>query len=86
MVFGLNCLNVLNFLYHFHFFRSQTCTSEDLEVWKAALANKIYGIKVLTSKDYSLRDQIRRASVSIMSNILRLLNRRLCITYMLCLA
>ena len=46
---------------------------EDLEVWNAAraLTNKIYGITKdgVFSKDYSLRDQIRRASVSIMSNI-----------------
>lgn len=46
---------------------------EDLEVWKSAreLTNKIYGITKdgNFSKDYSLRDQIRRASVSIMSNI-----------------
>ena len=46
---------------------------EDLEVWKAAraLTNKIYGITkdVAFSKDFGLRDQIRRASVSIMSNI-----------------
>lgn len=46
---------------------------EDLEVWKVAreLTNKIYGLTKngAFSKDYSLRDQIRRASVSIMSNI-----------------
>lgn len=46
---------------------------EDLEVWKSAraLTNKIYGITRdnVFSKDYGLRDQIRRASVSIMSNI-----------------
>lgn len=46
---------------------------EDLEVWKTAraLTNKIYGITKndAFSKDYSLKDQIRRASVSIMSNI-----------------
>jgi len=46
---------------------------EDLEVWKTAreLTNRIY--KITTngsfSKDYGLRDQIRRAAVSIMSNI-----------------
>lgn len=46
---------------------------EDLEIWKSAraLTNKIY---IITgqggfSKDYGLRDQIRRASVSVMSNI-----------------
>ena len=46
---------------------------EDLEVWKSArvLANKIYEITRdnVFSKDYGLRDQIRRASVSVMSNI-----------------
>ncbi|UJS18804.1 MAG: four helix bundle protein [Candidatus Jettenia sp.] len=46
---------------------------EDLEIWKAArvLTNKIYGITKEGAfvKDYSLRDQIRRASVSIISNI-----------------
>ncbi|GAB63510.1 MAG: four helix bundle protein [Candidatus Jettenia sp.] len=46
---------------------------EDLEIWKAArvLTNKIYGITKEGAfvKDRSLRDQIRRASVSIMSNI-----------------
>lgn len=46
---------------------------EDLEVWKSArvLTNKIYEITRdnVFSKDYGLRDQIRRASVSIMSNI-----------------
>ena len=46
---------------------------EDLEIWKCAreLTNIIY---LLTnnstfSRDFGLRDQIRRASVSIMSNI-----------------
>ncbi|MCC7211552.1 MAG: four helix bundle protein [Candidatus Brocadia sp.] len=46
---------------------------EDLEVWKLArgLTNKIYKITSTGafSKDYGLRDQIRRASVSVMSNI-----------------
>lgn len=46
---------------------------EELEVWKAsrALASAIYGLTSdgLFSKDYGLRDQIRRASVSVMSNI-----------------
>jgi len=46
---------------------------EDLEVWKSAreLTNRIYKITTdgAFSKDYGLRDQIRRASVSIMSNI-----------------
>ena len=46
---------------------------EDLEVWKSAreLSNRIYTITKNGefSKDYGLRDQIRRAAVSIMSNI-----------------
>lgn len=46
---------------------------EDLEVWKTAreLTNRIYKITAngSFSKDYGLRDQIRRAAVSIMSNI-----------------
>ena len=46
---------------------------EDLEVWKTAreLTNRIYGITANGSflKDSGLRDQIRRAAVSIMSNI-----------------
>lgn len=46
---------------------------EELEVWKSArqLTNQIYKMTSdgAFSKDYGLRDQIRRASVSIMSNI-----------------
>jgi len=46
---------------------------EDLEIWKLArnLTSKIYKStnKGLFVKDYGLRDQIRRAAVSIMSNI-----------------
>lgn len=46
---------------------------EDLSVWKLSreLTNKIYKITAGSefSKDFGLRDQIRRASVSIMSNI-----------------
>jgi four helix bundle protein len=46
---------------------------EEIESWKAAreLTSKIYSItsKDKFSKDYGLRDQIQRASVSIMSNI-----------------
>jgi four helix bundle protein len=46
---------------------------EDLEVWKTAreLTNRIYGITTngSFSKDYGLRDQIRRSAVSVMSNI-----------------
>jgi four helix bundle protein len=46
---------------------------KELEVWKdsRALAIKIYGItsQGLFEKDYSFRDQIRRAAISIPSNI-----------------
>ena len=46
---------------------------EKLEVWKAArkLNNLIYKLTKLGefSKDFALRDQIRRASISVMSNI-----------------
>ena len=46
---------------------------EDIEAWKEArkLARLIYEISRtgLLSRDYGLRDQIQRASVSIMSNI-----------------
>ena len=46
---------------------------EDLEIWKEArrLTSRIYAIthKQPFSKDYGLCDQIRRASVSVMSNI-----------------
>ena len=46
---------------------------EDLSIWKLSreLTNRIYAITGSGefSKDYGLRDQIRRASVSIMSNI-----------------
>lgn len=46
---------------------------EDIEGWKKArrLTQQIYQISAagLFSRDYGLRDQIRRASVSIMSNI-----------------
>lgn len=46
---------------------------EDLEVWKDArrLANLVYELtkKRDFAKDYGLRDQMRRAAVSIMSNI-----------------
>ncbi|BDS07531.1 four helix bundle protein [Oceaniferula spumae] len=45
-------------------------TFEDLDVWKRAcqLAVDIYKV-FQNSKDYSLKDQIQRASVSISSNI-----------------
>ena len=46
---------------------------EDLEVWKLAVecANSIYDVTSIGkfSQDYILRDQIRRAAVSIFSNI-----------------
>ena len=46
---------------------------EDLKVWKIAreLTQKIYELtgQGNFSRDYGLRDQIRRASVSVMSNI-----------------
>jgi four helix bundle protein len=46
---------------------------EDLEVWQKAreLAQEIYSASKagLFSKDFGLRDQIRRAAVSIMANI-----------------
>ncbi|MFZ5857145.1 MAG: four helix bundle protein [Chloroflexota bacterium] len=46
---------------------------EDIEAWKTArhLINSIYAYTNLIgfNKDFGLRDQIRRASVSVMSNI-----------------
>lgn len=46
---------------------------EDLEVWKLAreLVQDIYKYTAVGefSKDYGLKDQIRRAAISIMSNI-----------------
>lgn len=46
---------------------------EELEVWQKAreLTNSIYGASLSGSfsKDFGLRDQMRRAAVSIMSNI-----------------
>ncbi|HMS43845.1 MAG TPA: four helix bundle protein [Pyrinomonadaceae bacterium] len=46
---------------------------EDLEIWQLAksLANQIYDVTALGkfSQDYVLRDQVRRAAVSIFSNI-----------------
>lgn len=46
---------------------------EDLESWKVArnLTNQVYSItkKDKFSKDYGLKDQIQRASVSVMANI-----------------
>ena len=46
---------------------------EDIQAWQAAreLTRTIYGISNVGAfaKDYALRDQIRRAAVSIMANI-----------------
>ncbi|GAB5518559.1 MAG: four helix bundle protein [Rhodothermales bacterium] len=47
---------------------------EDLEVWKSAraLTNAVYDATMQSktfSRDFGLRDQIQRASVSVMSNI-----------------
>jgi four helix bundle protein len=46
---------------------------DEMEVWKSArdLAKNVYTVskKPLFSGDYNLRDQIRRAAVSIVSNI-----------------
>ena len=48
-------------------------TFEDLDAWKIGreLSNHIYALtrKERFSRDYGLRDQIRRAAVSVMSNI-----------------
>jgi len=46
---------------------------EELEVWKLSrmLTNEIYCLSNsgMFAQDYSLKDQLRRASISIMSNI-----------------
>ena len=46
---------------------------EDLEIWKLAknIANRIYDVTAVGkfSQDYVLRDQVRRAGVSLFSNI-----------------
>jgi four helix bundle protein len=46
---------------------------EDLEVWKTArrLTNRVYALsrEGAFSRDFGLRDQIRRAAVSVMSNV-----------------
>jgi four helix bundle protein len=51
----------------------QIKTFEELEIWKTArhLTQEVYMISKASpfSRDYGLRDQMRRASVSIMSNI-----------------
>jgi four helix bundle protein len=48
-------------------------TFEDMEVWQSArdLVKGIYAVtaKDSFSKDFALRDQVRRAAISIMSNI-----------------
>jgi len=48
-------------------------TFEEIEAWKKAreLTKRVYAVSGAGSfaKDFSLKDQIRRASVSIMSNI-----------------
>lgn len=48
-------------------------TFEDMEVWQdaRALVKSIYGVTSVSAfaRDYALRDQLRRASISIMSNI-----------------
>jgi four helix bundle protein len=48
-------------------------TFEDIEAWKEArsLANRVYDFSAegLFAKDFGLRDQMRRAAVSILSNI-----------------
>lgn len=53
---------------------------EEIEAWRLArqLTKEIYSVtnKSLFSKDFGLRDQIRRASVSIMSNIAEGFERR----------
>jgi len=43
---------------------------EDIEAWKEArqLVNQIYSV-FMNNKDYSFRDQIQRAVLSVMSNI-----------------
>jgi four helix bundle protein len=46
---------------------------EEIDCWKKArtLTNRVYDVsaKELLDRDYGLKDQIRRASVSVMSNI-----------------
>ena len=51
----------------------QIKTFEELEIWKTArrLTEEVYTLSKTPqfSKDYGLRDQMRRAAVSIMSNV-----------------
>ena len=53
---------------------------EEIQAWQEArlLVNEIYSITKIEafSKDYGLKDQIRRASVSTMSNIVEGFSRR----------
>ncbi len=53
---------------------------EELEVWQTSrsLVNAIYTLTKQTafSKDFALRDQIRRAAISVMSNIAEGFDRR----------
>lgn len=53
-------------------------TVEDIDVWQKAraLTREIYEVSNVRgfAKDFGLRDQIRRASVSIMSNTARMIN------------
>jgi 23S rRNA-intervening sequence protein len=53
---------------------------DDFEIWKEArrLTQEVYMLSKAPqfSKDYGLRDQMRRASVSIMSNIAGIRTRR----------
>ncbi len=48
-------------------------TFEDIDAWKKAreLTRSVYGVtaKGAFARDYALRDQIRRASISVMSNV-----------------
>lgn len=59
---------------------------EEIEAWKTArqLTNKVYALGNRTgfNRDFGLRDQIRRASVSIMSNIAEDFERRTDVQFM----
>lgn len=60
--------------------RKRFKTFEELEVWQDAriLVNAIYTMtkEAEFSKDYALRDQIRHAAISVMSNIAEGFDRR----------